>query len=182
VSTTIEHPAIERAPERSKPLLRGLHAAVGMVPNLAAAMGESPELLRGFLSVREIYASGTFTPAEIQVLSLAAATENDCAWCVAFHTLMAKNDGVPAEAIDALRAGRTPADQRLAALSEFARALIRNRGNANTGAFIAAGYTKAQALEVVLGMAFSLMANYAGHLTNPELDAPLKASAWQRAS
>jgi AhpD family alkylhydroperoxidase len=183
MNTTIDSPAIERAPERSRPLLRGLQAAVGMVPNLAAAMAESPELLKGFLAVREIYANGTFTPAEIQVLSLAAAYENDCAWCMAFHTLMAKNDGVPDAAIESLRAGQTPNEQKLAALSDFARALIRGRGNANGAPLdklLAAGYTRAQALEAVLGMGFSLMANYAGHLTDPALDAPLHPYAWRR--
>ena len=183
--STIEIPAIDRAPERSKPLLRDLHAAVGMVPNLAAAMAESPELLKGFLAVREIYQNGTFTPAEIQVLSLAAAYENDCAWCMAFHTLMARNEGVPDEATDALRAGRLPTDRKLRALADFARAIIGGRGNVPAPIlekFLGAGYTKAQALEVVLGMSFSLMANYAGHLTNPSLDVPLQAHSWQRAA
>jgi len=34
----------------------------------------------------------------------------------------------------------------------------------------------------VLGMAFSLMANYAGHFVNPPLDQPLEAHAWHRAT
>jgi hypothetical protein len=58
---------------RDKPLLKSLKENLGMVPNLAAAMSESPQLLAGFLSVREIYTGGTFTPAEIQVLSLTAS-------------------------------------------------------------------------------------------------------------
>jgi AhpD family alkylhydroperoxidase len=181
--STIENPKIDRAPERSKPFLRALNASAGMVPNLAAAMAESPELLQGFLAVRDIYSKGTFTPAEIQVLSLTAAYENDCAWCMAFHTLIGRNDGVPDEALDALRAGRAPTDRKLRALSEFARTMIRNRGDVTAAVneqFFAAGYTKPQALEVVLGMAFSLMANYAGHLTDPPLDPPLEAHAWQR--
>jgi AhpD family alkylhydroperoxidase len=181
--STIEHPAIDRAPDQSKPFLRALHSSVGMIPNLAAAMADSPHLIQGFLAVREIYANGTFTPAEIQVLSLAAAYENDCAWCMAFHTLVGLSDGVPNEAIESLRAGSAPADKRLGALSNLARTMIRNRGDVDKPAldrFLAAGYTKAQALEVVLGMSFSLMANYAGHLTNPALDPPLQAHAWQR--
>jgi alkylhydroperoxidase family enzyme len=48
--------------------------------------------------------------------------------------------------------------------------------------FLGAGYTRAQALEVVLGMAFSLMANYAGHLVEAPLDEPLQPHLWQSAS
>lgn len=176
---------VDSAPERSKPLLLALKQAVGMVPNLAAGMAEAPSLLEGFLAVREIYAKGTLSGAEIQVLSLVAAVENDCGWCVAFHSLMAGKEGVPAEVIDALRAGRSLDDARLGALSDFARAMVRGRGavgDVERQRFHAAGYTRAQALEVVLGMGFSLMANYAGHFVNPPLDQPLQAHEWHRAS
>jgi AhpD family alkylhydroperoxidase len=109
----------------------------------------------------------------VQVLSLTAAYENDCAWCVAFHTAMALKEGVDRAAIDAIRRGTAPTDGRLAALSSFAHAMVRNRGAIDTPtlqAFFAAGYSKRQALDVVMGMAFSVMANYAAHLTRPPLD------------
>ncbi|MGH9379597.1 MAG: hypothetical protein ACRD2Z_03140 [Thermoanaerobaculia bacterium] len=61
---------VDSAPESSQPLLRDLRQGLGMIPNLAATMAESPELLRGFLAVREIFYGGTFSPAEIQVLAL----------------------------------------------------------------------------------------------------------------
>src|SRR5687768_5906386 len=101
---------IESAPERSKPLFVALKQAVGMVPDLAAGMAESPQFLEGILAVREIYGKGTFSGGEIEVLSLTAASENDCGWCVAFHSLMAGKNGVPVDVIDALRAGRSPDD------------------------------------------------------------------------
>jgi AhpD family alkylhydroperoxidase len=172
---------VESAPGRSGALLQGMKEAMGMVPNLAAAMAESPELLDSFLQVRQIYTSGTFTPQEIQVLSLTAAYENACAWCMAFHSRAAENEGVAASTIDALRHGQTPEDPRLAALSDFARAMVRNHGavpDDRLARFLDAGYTRAQAMEVVVGMAFSLMANYAGHLADPPLDAPFAPYAW----
>jgi AhpD family alkylhydroperoxidase len=174
---------IETAPEPSQPLLTEMSAHLGRVPNLAAAMAESPELLRGFLAVRQIYLSGTFTPAEIQVLSLTAACENGCGWCMAFHTAAALGADVPPESVDALRAGAAPADARLGALSDFARRMVQSRGAVSPEeleAFLRAGYTRAQALEVVLGMAFSLMANYSGHLVDAPLDEPLRAHRWAR--
>lgn len=174
--------SVDTAPEDAKPLLRGLKEGLGMIPNLAAAMAESPQLLKGFLTVREIYQGGTFTPAEIQVLSLTAAFENDCAWCMAFHTMMARKDGVSPESVEALRTGRSPVEPRLGALSNFARGMVRQRGavdGAGLERFYGAGYTRAQALEVVLGMSFSLMANYAGHLADAPLDEPLQPHAWK---
>jgi AhpD family alkylhydroperoxidase len=182
--TATEIHTTNEVPERSRPLLQALKAQVGMVPNLAAAMAQSPSLLEGFLAIRDIYAKSSLTGAEIQALSLTAAYENDCGWCVAFHTLMANKEQVPADAVAALRAGRTPSDSKLGPLTDFARAMVRGRGNVDEktfARFLAAGYTREQALDVVLGMGFSLLANYAGHLTSPALDAPLAAHVWQRA-
>ena len=174
---------LESAPEMAADGLRTLQSTVGLIPNLAATMAESPALLNGFLALRELYAQTGFSAREVQVLSLTAAYENDCAWCVAFHTAMALKEGVDRDAIDALRRGTAPTDERLAALSSFARAMVRNRGAVDAPAlqaFLAAGYSNRQALDVVMGMAFSLMANYAGHLTRPPLDGFLAAHAWTR--
>ena len=173
----------ESAPEMAGDALRTLQAAVGVIPNLAATMAESPALLNGFLALREQYAQTAFSPGEVQVLSLTAAYENDCAWCVAFHSAMAVKEGVDRDAVESLRQGAAPADPRLAALSHFARAMVRNRGGVDRDAlqaFFEAGYSKRQALDVVMGTAFSLMANYASHLTRPPLYGFLEPFAWTR--
>lgn len=173
----------ETAPAASRQPLKDLAAAVGFVPNLAAAMSNAPGLLKGFLAVRSLYEAGSLSPAEIQVLSLTAAVENEIPWCVAFHSLMAEKSGVSKASLDALRAGHAPLEPRLGALSTFARTMIRSRGavnEADLARFTAAGYSKEQALEVVLGMAFSLMANYAGHLADVPLDPPFVPHAWKK--
>jgi AhpD family alkylhydroperoxidase len=173
----------ESAPALAADGLRQLHSAVGVIPNLAATMAESPALLNGFLALRGLYAQTGFTGGEVQVLSLTAAYENDCPWCMAFHTAMALKEGVDRAAVDALRRGEAPADPRLAALSGFARAMVRNRGRIDAPAqraFLAAGYSTRQALDVVMAMAFSLMANYAAHLTQPAVDEFLKPHSWSR--
>ena len=61
--------------------------------------------------------------------------------------------------------------------------MVRNRGVIDPPtlqAFLAAGYSKRQSLDVVMGMAFSVMANYAGHLTQPPLDSFLTPHIWTR--
>ena len=173
---------IDTAPVESKGRLKDLEQAVGMIPNLAAGMAESPALLSAFLAVREIYHRGTLSPAEAQVISLTAAYENECAWCMAFHSFAAGNEGVSADDIHALRTGRSPSEPRFGALSDFARAMLQRRGaigGDQLHRFLEAGYTRQQALEVVMGLAFSLMANYAGHLVNPPLDQPLQPHEWR---
>jgi len=174
---------VDTAPEGSRETLRQVRDNLGLVPNLAAAMAESPTLVQAFFTVRDIYSQGTLNPGEIQVLSLANAFENDCDWCMAFHSFAALKEGVSQEAVDALRRGREPGDPRLGALSRFSRAMVRNRGDVSRGdleAFFAAGYNRAQALEVVLGIGFSVLANFAGHLAHAPLDVPFQAHRWER--
>lgn len=172
---------IETAPEGSKAHLQGLQKGFGMIPNLAAAMSESPELLRGFLSIREILYNGTFTPGEIQVLALTNAFENGCQYCMSLHSTLALKEGVSNDTVQALRAGESPKEAKLRALSDLSRQLVRERGRAREmelRAFHAAGYSKAQALEVVLGVAVSILPNFAHHLTMCPIDEAFMAQLW----
>ncbi|HZL73265.1 MAG TPA: carboxymuconolactone decarboxylase family protein [Planctomycetota bacterium] len=169
---------MESAPEGSKASLRELKNSLGMTPNLAAAMSESPELLRGFLALRKVFYEGTFTPGEIQVLSLTNAYENGCRYCMALHSALALKEGVSKETVEALREGRSPVEAKLRALSDFSRKLVKDRGRADASAFGAAGYTKAQALEVVLGIAVSILPNFAHHITECAVDDVFRSHLW----
>lgn len=172
---------VETTPEASKPLLRNLKSAIGMIPNLAAAMSESPELLKGFLTIREIFYGGSFTPGEVQVLALTNAFENGCRYCMAFHSGFALKEGVSKDTVEALRAGRSPQEPMLKALSEFSRSLVKQRGHVNGDdlqRFMAAGYSKGQALEVVLGVAVSILPNFAHHITQCPVDGAFSAHLW----
>jgi AhpD family alkylhydroperoxidase len=172
---------VETAPQGSKPLLKDLHGALGMIPNLAASMAESPELLRGFLTIRQIFHGGTFSPGEIQVLALTNAFENGCRYCMALHSAFALAAGISDEAVEALRAGRSPKEPKLNALSEFSRTMVKRRGHVGDDdlqKLFAAGYSKAQALEVVLGVAVSILPNFAHQITQCPLDGAFSAHAW----
>lgn len=172
---------IETAPEAAKPWLEQLVKSIGMIPNLAGTMAESPGLLRGFLSIRDIFYRGTFTAVEIQVLALTNAFENRCRYCMAFHSDLALKSGVSAETVAALRAGHSPIEPRLEALSNFSRRMVRDRGNVrreDLAPFHAAGYTKAQALEVVLGVAVSILPNFAHHITDCPVDEAFAGHSW----
>jgi AhpD family alkylhydroperoxidase len=176
---------IDTAPEASRQTLRHVRESLGMIPNLAAGMAESPTLLRAFFAVRDLYAQGTMSPLDIQVLSLTNAFENGCEWCMAFHSAAALKEGLSKEDLAHLRTGQPPEHPRLRALSSFCRTMVRKRGRvsaAELDEFYAAGFTRAQALEVVLGAGFSVMANYSGHLVQAPLGAAFEPHAWSRAA
>jgi len=170
------------APEASRPSLQRLQQIFGAIPNLAATMAESPTLLDGFVGALVNFASGTFTSGERQVLLLTNAVTNGCTWAVAFHSTMAMKEGIPRAEIEAVREGRLPDDRRLAALSSLTRALIERRGHLDPGhlaAFRDAGFAADQALEVIAGVACSVMANHAGNITQPTLEPRFEPQAWE---
>jgi alkylhydroperoxidase family enzyme len=174
---------LESAPETSKSALAGLQKALGMVPNLAATMASSPTLVNGFVGAFANFHGGTFSGAEKQALLLTNAVANRAEWAVAFHSTLALKEGIAPEDVEAIRDQRLPTDPRLRALVQLDRALIEARGAvtaAQLDAFSAAGFTADQVLEMIAGVAVSVMANYASNITCPPLEEPFRAQAWRR--
>jgi uncharacterized peroxidase-related enzyme len=170
---------LESAPPAARAALQKLQASVGMIPNIAAAMAESPVLISAFVALRAtLEQDGSFNAVEREVVSLVNAVENGCAYCTAIHSTFGLRAGLDASAIERLRSRRAPDDHRLAALAAFARQLVLTRGHVTEGdleAFLAAGFQRAQALELIARLALSVMANYTGHLVHPEPDAGIRA-------
>ena len=68
------------------------------------------------------------------------------------------------------------------ALRLFTTQVVDKRGwlsAEDVGNFIAAGYSQAQILEVVLGVAMKTISNYTNHIAGTELDAAFADFAWQ---
>jgi AhpD family alkylhydroperoxidase len=172
---------IDSAPERSKPALRQLQSAFGMIPNIAGAMATSPVLISSLVGLFGNVHGGSFTEAQVQTVLLTDAVTNACVWAVAFHTALALKEGIDPADVQAIREGRLPKDGKLAALSALARTMIEKRGcldDEDVDRFIAAGFDKDHALEVIAAVAASTITNYTGSITKTPLEAPFQAHAW----
>jgi alkylhydroperoxidase family enzyme len=126
--------------------------------------------------------SSSLTEQEIQIVLLTDAVANTSAYAVAFHTDLALQQGVNPEAVTAIRERRTPKDQRYAALSTLAKALIEKRGHLSEpelDAFLGTGFTKEQTMEVIAVVAASTITNYAGTIANPPLESKFQQFAWR---
>ncbi|MGN1290040.1 MAG: carboxymuconolactone decarboxylase family protein, partial [Bradyrhizobium sp.] len=111
---------LDSAPEASKPSLREVEARFGMIPNLAATMATSPVLIQSFIGIFDKVHGGSFTEQQIQTVLLTDAVTNRCTWAVALHSALGLQAGLAAADVDAMRAGRSPADKHLGALSTLA--------------------------------------------------------------
>ena len=179
--TTFPVHNMESAPKRSKPALQKLQSAFGMIPNIAGSMVTAPVLINSLVGLFGNVHGGSFTEAQVQTVLLTDAVTNASAWAVAFHTALALREGLDPADVQAIREGRLPKDGKLTALSALARAMIEKRGrldDEDVDRFIAAGFGKDHALEVIAIVAASTITNYTGSITKTPLEAPFQAHAW----
>jgi uncharacterized peroxidase-related enzyme len=173
----------QTAPAESIPALGTLEQGLGFVPNLAAAMAESPALITGFVDLRKTLAtSGTLTGAERELIALAVSTENNCDYCMAAHSTFALMQNAAEETVLAARAGDTPDDPRAGALYRFARSLVAKKGHVSdeeTQALLNAGYSYGAVFELVAQVAHTTMANLAHSISHAPVDQAFAAQAWE---
>ena len=174
---------IDTAPDAAKEMLAESRKAYGFVPNLHAVMAEAPALLKAYRRVGDFFDETSFTPAERQVVLLTVSYENGCEYCVAAHSAIAGMQKVPGDVVQAIRNGQVIADQKLEALRRYTAAVVVSRGrpsDADAQAFLNAGYSRAQTLEVVLGVGMKTLSNYTNHLADTPLDEAFANARWHK--
>jgi len=173
---------LEDAPAEARASLAAAEKANGFLPNLLRLLANAPVALETYLTVSGINARAGLSLAEREAVQITAAATHGCGFCVAGHTAVAtKKAGLDTDTVQALRDIRPAADARLAAVAAFASAVIATRGRVSDdalSAFRAAGFTDANALEVVLGVSLATLCNFANNLGQPPLNPQLEPFRW----
>lgn len=149
----------------------------GFVPNLSKVLSASPAALRAYwLTQLELSSNGLLSPAEHNIIQMAVAVENKCKYCTAGHQMAgAQFFGSEEHDLLAIRnEGKIPSDQ-FDALRAFALEVYRNKGRIADEVlenFLKAGYSKAQAVEVITNIGVKVMSNFTNQLAMNEIDAP----------
>lgn len=173
----------ETAPASAREALADVQADFGMIPNLERTMAQAPALLKSYVAAWGAFEEASLDPVARQVVYQAVNFENECDYCVPWHTLLSEEAGMTAADVAALRAGGALSDPKLESLRRFAQTVTRTRGNvaeAELEAFFAAGWTPQAALEVVLGVAIKTMSNYTNSISGAPLDPPVRKYAWRK--
>ena len=173
----------QTAPAASSSSLAESKAMFGMIPNMHAVMAESPELLEAYKATNQLFTNSTLDNDEKTVVWQTINVENNCTYCVPAHTGLAHHMGVDNAITEALRNGTALPTEKLEVLRTFTLNLVRERGHVGAEtlkAFLNAGFTKRNVLEVVLGYSQKVMSNYTNHLANTPLDKALEPMQWQK--
>jgi uncharacterized peroxidase-related enzyme len=169
VASQLSGVSLATADAVQKEVLEGAQKQVGFIPNMYANMVNVPAVLTTYLHGYNAFRQHSgFSPAEQEVVFLAISQQNDCHYCMAAHSMLAdKMSGVPAPVLDAIRTRQPIPDAKLRTLFAFAQELVRSGGKpspATGAAFLAAGYSELQAMNVVLAAAVKTLSNYNNHL------------------
>jgi uncharacterized peroxidase-related enzyme len=177
-----EH-TVESAPEASRGALAAAGRQFGFVPSAMARMAESPSVVEAFGRMMAIWDRSSLAEREREVVVLTVAHDNGCEVCVAIHSAILQRESGDAALVGALRQQTPLADACLEALRLFTREVMELRGavpEARLARFLAAGFSRQQALDVVLGVATYALSTYANRLTGAPLDAPFEPFRWSR--
>ncbi len=101
------------------------------------------------------------------------------AYCVAAHSTIALRVGVAEDVVEALRAGKPLPDNELEAVRRLTRSIVADRGwvgDEEIDVFLAAGYTRRNVLDIILGVGMKTLSNYnqphRAHPAGPRLARP----------
>lgn len=172
---------VETATGATKEALETAQKRYGFVPNLIGGLAEAPAAATAYMALGDALASSSLKPEELHVVWFAINAYHGCDYCMAAHTGIAKRQNIDDAVIETARAGGAYDDQRLETLRAFAVKVVEERGWVSpeeVDDFLAAGFTKANVIEIVLAAAHKTLSNYTNHIVGTPLDAAFAAHEW----
>jgi len=171
------------APLASSSLLNQVRQHYGFIPNALGAMAASSKALEAYMILDKMVRETSFSDLERNIVLLTVTREGDCSYCVAAHSAFAKMEKVPEAIIQSLRDSEPLTDPRLEALHQFAARVVSQNGNleeSEINAFLDAGFSREQALEVILIHANKVIAMQANRVMGTDLDQALAQTRWSK--
>ncbi len=164
-----------QATGQNKKLFDGLQQKLGMVPNLAKLLANSPTSLKAYLGWGATLSEGVLPAALREQIAIAVANTNGCDYCLSAHTLLGSLNGVASADLKAAQTGEA-SDPKSAAALAFAIAMVQKRGHLPASAIEdlrSAGLSDSEIIEIVAVVAVNLFTNYFNHIAGTEIDFPV---------
>jgi AhpD family alkylhydroperoxidase len=175
---TFKVPTRDEVSPESQLLFDQVSRHLGKLPNLYATMGYSPGTLKGYLQFEAAMGGGVFTVKEKEAINLVVSEVNNCNYCLAAHTMIAKSKGFTEEDTIGIRNGNT-AEHKLDTAVKLAKSITENNGEADPvllNDFFEAGYREDALIELIGLITAKIFTNYVYAVTRVPIDFP-EASA-----
>lgn len=171
--TTINVPTRDDVSPANQAIFDQLKTALGMVPNLYATLAHSEHALGNYLQFQN--AKSSITGQAREVVNLVVSQVNDCAYCLAAHTVIGRMSGFSDEQMLEIRRGTASFDPKLDALARLVRNIAIERGHADPSlveAFFAAGWTQGNLVDAIVVIGDKTVTNYLHATTRVPVDFP----------
>ena len=147
----------------------------GGTPNLFTTAAQAPVALKAMNELFATLGKSSLGAKQGELLAIAVAQSNGCAYGLSAHTAIGGMYGLGAEALAAAK-GAASADPKTTALLRLAVAINEARGHL-TDAQLAearmAGVTDQEVVEVVAHVALNVFTNYLNSVAGTEIDFPV---------
>lgn len=173
---TITVPTKKQLSAESQTILESVEKKMGKIPNLYATIGYSSSALKAMLETEAALShDSSFTAKEREAINLVVSQVNECDYCLAAHTTLAKMRGFTEEETIEIRKGNSD-DAKLNSVIKLAQSIANHKGNAGNGAlenFFNAGYDEKALIELTALIALRSFTNYVFANTQIPIDFPL---------
>lgn len=159
----------------NKKYFDALQSGLGLIPNMARAMAQSPAVLEGYVLLNGALGKGLLGRKLGEELALSLAGVNCCDYCASAHSLLGKLAGLNETQITSALKVTAP-DAKTAAALRFAQILVEKHGqisDADFQAVRAAGFSEGEIGEIVAHVAINVFTNYFNNVAKTEIDFPL---------
>jgi uncharacterized peroxidase-related enzyme len=164
----------EQVPADSKPTLDMFTKNIGFTPTMMATFAQSPIAFNAWAGLLGSLSKALDVKTRDSI-GLAVSEVNGCDYCLTVHSFTAEHMAkMPTDEIILARKGHASDLKRDAAV-QFARRVISTRGkvtDADLNAVRDAGYTDANAMEIVALVAMYSLTNFFNNVFDPEQDFP----------
>lgn len=171
---TFNVPTKAQVSAQSQGIFDNLEKNIGRVPNLYATIGYSGPALEAHLTNSATLGKGAFNTREREAIFLAVSEVNQCWYCLAAHTAIAKMNKFNENETLLLRAGTHP-DPKFAGITQLAADITRTNGAPSQDsleAFFALGYDEGALIDLIGLVTEISFSNYTHKITQVPIDFP----------
>ena len=173
---TLNLPELSSLPEQSQVILNQVKGRIGKIPNLYATIGFSAAALKGVLDFENLLTEeAVFSPKEKEAINLIVSQVNQCDYCLAAHTALAKMRGFSEEETLAIRRAGFK-EEKLNVVIKVAQSIALNKGRANQeliDSFFEFGYDEKALVNLIGLITVRTFTNYIFVNSSIQIDFPL---------
>jgi uncharacterized peroxidase-related enzyme len=164
----------DQADAKTAATLKAVEAKLGMLPNLFTTLAQAPVALNGYLQLAEVPGKGRLSAHQREMIAIAVAQENACAYCLSAHAAIGQGVGLSDDDIERARYGGAR-DAKDDAVTDLVLRIVQSRADIDNRTLTRArkaGLDDGLIVEIVAHVAMNVLTNYVNRIADTNVDFP----------